>query len=440
MSRRILVVALALAAGPVAAAESLEQGLLVQAREVIRACKAKGYDSVGVLKFHASKDGKTVSDNVGTLNLSLARRLEIALVLQNDKANPVKIIRDASRVASTIPGANHMNPADDRGRAALFGAKYPLLWGSDKVAPAAFVTGLAFVRDDLKSMSVQLLMFDPTAPPAKVGGRLTADVQAGQLGEMGESFALRGAFDDDPPTPPAPDQPAAAAVRVKTGAAAHPLQGNGSPVQLEFRYDGQKVPLEFRDGKGFVPTPRLGQKVELVLTRDGNPKDTYGVVLKVNGENSLSRQTGPDLECRKWVMPPGCKPYTIRGYQVDDKTAEEFKVLSALESAKQAVNYGADVGTVTLSVFRNQTGKPPAPPLDDTAAREQAVKSQVVPKKDTYDQVLSELTGEFGTKGAFGDGGGLVVPGGRIESGTRLAKFTPDPIPLATVTVVYYTP
>ena len=53
----------------------IERALVRHASEVIQKLKEKGYKNVGVLKFLAVKDGGTLTDNVGTLNLLLAQRL-----------------------------------------------------------------------------------------------------------------------------------------------------------------------------------------------------------------------------------------------------------------------------------------------------------------------------------------------------------------------------
>jgi hypothetical protein len=96
------------------------------------------------------------------------------------------------------------------------------------------------------------------------------------------------------------------------------------------RYNGKKVPLELKNGKAFVPEPQEGQTVELGLKQDGS-KNRYGVVLKVNGENTLEKERLPDLTCHKWVLDPGYGPWAIRGYQVGD-VLEKFRVASIAES------------------------------------------------------------------------------------------------------------
>ncbi len=84
----------------------LERQLLVVAKDLIKEFQARGHTTVGVLKFQVCKDGKTLSDNVGTLNLLLARRLEVALVLANNPRRPINIIDNASAVAHRTPARN----------------------------------------------------------------------------------------------------------------------------------------------------------------------------------------------------------------------------------------------------------------------------------------------------------------------------------------------
>ena len=120
-----LPVVLALAA-PAAAAPTLEEALVANAPAVVKRLQAMGCRNVGVLKFLATKDGDKLSDNVGTLNMTLANRLEIALLLANDPKTPLGIITNASAVAQRTPGASHLTKD---GRLKLFGARYPLAPG-----------------------------------------------------------------------------------------------------------------------------------------------------------------------------------------------------------------------------------------------------------------------------------------------------------------------
>src|SRR5262249_40174129 len=129
---RTAFIAAALAVGATAPArgDDLESALLDRAKGLIKHCQENKYKTVGVLKFLGAKQGGGLSDNLGTINTLLARRLEVALVLANDPRNPVNIIDDASAVAAKTPGANHYTA---EGRKSLFAAQYKLAWGDPKV-------------------------------------------------------------------------------------------------------------------------------------------------------------------------------------------------------------------------------------------------------------------------------------------------------------------
>src|SRR5215213_5211926 len=262
------LVVLAGVAAPAQAAD-LEGALLDRAKALIKHSQAKGYKTVGVLKFLGAKDGGDFSDNLGTVNALLARRLEVALVLANDPRNPVGVIDDASAVAARTRGANHRTP---EGRRALFAAPYKLAWGDPRarVTPDAFLTGLVEVSKDLKTVRVSFLAFDrvtnklepvPGIPDAVVANRAAA------LVELGESFTVRGAFDDgkvearpkanaknDPPkeeakNDPPPDLPKDTDViqqarDVRDKAARHPADDPNAPVKLTVLYTGKPVPIQ----------------------------------------------------------------------------------------------------------------------------------------------------------------------------------------------------
>src|SRR5262249_16112119 len=147
-----------------------------------------------------------------------------------------------------------------------------------------------------------------------------------------ESFLLRSPSDEETVI--------RTAARVLQRQARHPLQESALPIRLEVLYDSKVRKIEHSQGRAFVPGPRQGQNVGFRLVRDGW-KERYGVVLKVYGENTVGRQRLPDLHCRRWILAPGSKPITIRGYQMDDKEAEEFKVISPVESKAREMSYGA---------------------------------------------------------------------------------------------------
>jgi hypothetical protein len=279
----LVLVTLSLTAGlPARAAEAptLERGLVKQAPALIKRFQANGYKNVGVLKFLVNRAGaKGLNDNAGTLNMLLARRLEVALALANDPRKPIGILRNASAVAARTKGANHRESA---GRKRLFAARYPLAWGRPprEVQADAFVTGVAQVSKDLRTLEVALFAFDKDRNKlAPVGSDFKVRVDAGKLAELNESFALRGLFDDG--------KAVLAAAKVKDGAR-HPLKDRNLPVRLTVLYGGKPVPMKYEGGKAYSPGPREGQEVAFRLPRDGS-KGRYGVVLKVSGENTIGR-------------------------------------------------------------------------------------------------------------------------------------------------------
>jgi hypothetical protein len=457
----IAFVILAGFAAPARAAD-LESALLDRAKGLIKHCQANKYQTVGVLKFLAAKEGSPFTDNLGTINALVARRLEVALVLANDPRNPIGIIDDASAVAARTPGASHRNP---KGREILLAARYKLAWGDPRVrvTPDAFLTGVVSVGKDLKTLRVSFLYFDrttkklesvPGVPDAVVTNRAAA------LVEMGESFAVRGAFDggkveakptgkaeaganpkaknepskqqakNDPPADLPKDKDVIQQAKdVRDQAARHPAEDPNAPVRLTVLYDGKPVPIRVEGGKAFVPEPAAGQRVEFVMVRD-TKAGRYGVVLKVNGENTLDKERLPDARCRMYVLTNPNETVPVRGYQLGTDRVETFRVLSVPESKAREVNYGTDVGTITLTVFPE--GKAPAPDLSEDAAEKSAVAAADLPAEPSksFDALKAKLLEDANR--------GLIAEGAQVEGKVQVVKFTAAATPVMTLTVIYY--
>jgi hypothetical protein len=416
----------------------LNRALVRQAEPVIKLCQKRGYKNVGVLKFLATKDNKSFNDNVGPLNLLLARRLEIAMILQNDRLAPVGIAVDANTVAAGLKGASYLKKDE---RAHLFDAEYSAAWGGQKVKPDAFVTGAVSISPDLRTLSITLMMFDrenntlEDLAKLKLIPAFQAAMLPSYLSEVGETFLLRGAFDPETTIPEkGVEQALTTAVAVKQQTEKHPVAQKAVPVTLTVKYDGQPVTLEMRDGEAFLPEPKDGQKVTMELSRDGS-KERYGVVLKVNGENTLRRQRLPDLECRKWVLDPGDPTLTLKGYQVDQKTIQEFRVASAVESKEREMSYGPHVGTISMSVFRETKARQK---LDlstegqfaSLVSRGEVAKTKTPP--DDYDALKTSLLEDANR--------GLIVEGEQVPGNVITVEFTPDPTPIMCLTLIYYRP
>jgi len=433
---RVAALALMLAgiAGPTPVrADTLEAALLKQAPQVIGYLKVHGYRNVGVLKFRVKKGNQPASDHVGPLNLNLAGRLEIALVLANDNQVPLGIIRDADGVAATLPGANHLTRP---GRQALFRGRYPLAWGDQQVAPDAFLTGVAVVSPDLKQMTVAILAFGKDARTLDNVVRFTASTDAPALAEAGESFLIRGAFDAGR-TEEVRETVVASAARVKVTPETNPLRDASAPVALEIRYDNQLVPLEIRDGKAEVREPREGEKIAFVLRKIDRTSDRYGVVLLVNDVNTLFKERTAPLHAPKWILGPDHRETVVHGYQTGAQTAEAFRVLAPEESKSHAVHYGPAAGTITLVVFREQTVREEPPLLDDDAEDVVALSRGVLPAERP--QTLAALKFRL-REGRRGEARGLIGEGQRIGAAVRNVAFPPDPTPVMSATITYFRP
>jgi hypothetical protein len=429
--------AIAWCGSPVVRADEIDQKLLEHAPDVLSYLRGKGHKSVGVLKFRAKKGRELASDNVGTLNMTLANRLEIALALANssDAKLQVALARNASAVAASLPGANHLN---QEGRARLFEAKYPPAWGKDDVTPDAFVTGVAVVSDDLREMTVALLGFDRQSQTLeRIGTPFTASTDALALSELGESYLLRGAFDHGN-LELARAKAVESAAEVKLTASAFPLNDPNVPATLEARYDERPVPIDVRDGKGFLPEPQPGQRVSFAIKRTAKASDRLAVVLKVNGENTLFREKLPDLQCRKWILEPNGQPILVRGYQRSAQDAEEFRVASHEESKANEVRYGDDVGTVTITVFAEKPGKsPPSDLPSDTAEDLAALTRGIVPEQTPLN--LAALKHQLRDDASFDNRSrGLILSGAQTLQATRFVRFTAEPVPVMSVTITYY--
>ena len=438
-----LVVGLGLATAvgtPTARGDTLDAALLKEAPAVLRYLKDHGYQNVGVLKFRIKKGAGPASDRVGPLNLNLASHLQIALVLANDNRAPLGIIRDADAVAATLPGANHLTRS---GRQVLFRGRYPLAWGDEPVEPDAFLTGVAVVSPDLKQMTVAILAFGKDGEGLEKVTQFTASTDAPTLAAAGESFLIRG-FADEGRVETVREKAIEEAVKVKATPEANPLRDAAAPVALEIRYDDQPVPLEIRDGKAEIREPREGQKVSFLLRKVDRTAERYGVVLVVNGENTLFKERIAPFHARKWILSSDHPSTPILGYQTGEHTAESFRVLSQEESKSDAVHYGPEAGLITMVVFREKAKPKPTegpsapPPLDDKAEDQVAMSRGVLPRGQP--QTLAALKFQL-REGVDLRGRGMIKEGEkRDDVAIKQVEFQPDPTPVMSATVTYYKP
>lgn len=423
--------------------ERLGQSLRSLANATIEYCQTNELKSVGVLKFGLFDSEGNATAKTGTINSLLADRMEVALVLANDARQPVTLIEDASAVAAEIENATHMSK---EGRKLLLNAQYSAMWGDEKLKPDALVTAIGEISADFKSITLSLLVLDKKSEEIQpLGGDKVIAINANLLAETGASFSTRGAFDGGhlkgpdqttttrPSTALPPDDlPTESAAEILAGKSTHPLADPQSPVTLQVLYDGVPVDFQFVKGKARIIEPSQGQTVELILTKDSTNR-RYGVVVKVNGQNTLYKQQAPDPQCAKWVLSqPGYRK-SIKGFQIrGENTLEQFKVLSQSESKNREMDYGKDVGTISVSVFPE--GEPDKLELDQDVRDSKLVEASLLPKK------ASSTFGALKAKLLAGANRGLIAEGNVTANAVKTVKFRCSRTPIMSAVAEYYSP
>jgi len=423
---------------------SLEKALLQQSSTILKFAQQQGYKNLGVLKFRIREGNGKPSDRNGLLNRNLAERLELALILKNRPLTPVGIIHNASDVAAKISGASHLTAA---GRQNLFSTTYPLAWGTTKVTPDAFLVGVVLVETDFKTVLVGISAFGRNDEKLRDVVKFSASLTTNELVEIGASFNTRSVFGGGAVKfsagereKKAADAAAQQTELIKSDRASHPLNEKSSPVTLTVQYDGSSVPIEFRDGGAYIREPSERQKVTLTLLRTNSAdKGRYAIVLKVNGENTLYRQRLKDLDCSKWILGPNSGSIKIEGFQLDDQQRQQFQVLSQQASRAREMDYGADVGTISLVVFQEQGPATPAPePVNilDEEAEDFAILSRgTFPKvqPESLEALKSQLAQSSTNRG-------LITEGQTVAGAVRKVTFEVDPVPIMAASITYYQP
>lgn len=410
--------------------------------------KAKGkYKTIGVLKFQVQKGDGRLDDNLGTINMSLARRLEMALIFaqKGDKGPPkpedlVLIVKNASATVATAdqaaPGEFAIDTADGRKR--FFKLRYRPYWGTEKeVSADALIAGWATLSPDLKKTSVKLKWFD--AAGIEDVGSFDLDNTVSDLVMTGQSFVTR----DGAAGPKASFAAAADLARPEQDAgpfapAAKPL------VVLKIEYAGKAVPVKWKDGKGQIPDfEDTTQKVKFVLERGEAAKGrSLGVVLKVNGVNTLFREENPaNAACSKWMLNDEYQKFEIVGFQESGTESKEFVLKTPREyqnSLKsKTMYYGKETGCIEMVVFQDVKDAAPKTPESPSPGTMTAILTAEHQGKDAH---LPETWGEakvalnrqpFQTKN-------LLAPGPGVPWEIKEVQFTAYPTPVMAATIRYW--
>ncbi|WP_020470059.1 hypothetical protein [Zavarzinella formosa] len=463
----------ALFSGAVQAQDSLDLAFREAAPKILAKLKADGDTSAGVLKFMVKVGDKPASDMVGELNMSLADRLEAALILASD-SEKFGFVRRASLtvVGNQDPRASHLTVS---GRMAFFDEKYPHAWKAEKIVPSSFVTGLALLDPKTRKMKLEFQVFrkdgeiHPLLEPLDVALSRRTMVEAGfsyaltaenspkLFGEIRErGTKAKGAvkLKEEEEIVVRADEIANQGERPKPGSlSAEPTAEtalNLSPVKWRILYDDKPQTIV----AGSVPEPTASQTVKFEI-ENTDPKTTHAVVLKVNGINTLFSQEIDSDQCSKWVLAPNTK-VTIAGFQREGSLADPFKVLPPEESKAEFVRYGPLAGTFRMTVFTGEEAAADPYAADKLEYRKQpeyltsvaiarGVSNGVTRQNPgSLKRLQANLLDVFEESGKLDPTGarGLVVKGtDPTASPVNAVFFKPTPtVPTADITVRYYQP
>lgn len=363
---------------------------------------AKNCKRVGVLKFRITHQGvRKRVDNTSPLNKLCADLVEDALAnaakALGQQGNQVLIIRDASRTAAGLAGANHTTLGGQR---KLFRAKYPTADGA-RVGIDAFVTG--DIRLQADTMDVDIYGVLARSEKFMLLRKRNISLN-GQRHAVGMSFQRREI---------------GGGTRLHVGAQAPQAQPGAALVSFAVSYDGMEVQPQIVRGVAQIRAPAPGQRVTLKLCRLDTTDRMLAAVVRVNGENVLGRDRLADIVAAKYVLPPEAEPVVISGFQKDREQADAFVVAARDKARELEVYYGEDVGTISLTLFREGT---PTDPLDPNLRA-------ILERKSSG--VVAEGYAERS----------IIVGGAAIKQRVRpVEAMIWDPIPLVSTVISYFDP
>jgi hypothetical protein len=330
------------------------QGALVSAVE-----EAK-YKNVGVLPFEVQFGDKNPSFHRGDLNKLMATRLGNMLILANvlkDANDAFGVVTDAglqaqAQAAKTDKKAKATwRTAEERAK--LFTYAYTRAWedAGKPNAPVkidAFVTGLVKVpKDPKKESTVIVQLFDKTSKELRTIAEFPVPTETSTLADMHLAYKVEirdlkdlskkqvdivegpGAEDKDPNKKPKPTT---------------------APYSdyLDFKvfYDDKEV--EIANGK--LPNPEAGtKKIHFKMT---NKNEQTGVVILVNGVNTLGDERDREPEAySRWVLEAN-KTYGVYGFYPDDKTVKAF-VEGKNEEAQEGDFVPSQAYKIQIIVFKS---------------------------------------------------------------------------------------
>jgi hypothetical protein len=448
-----------LAAGSVLAtgaarADRLDKELDRRMPDLLAGLKKK-YKAAGVLPFRV-QEGAGRESLTAPLCGRMAERVETLLMIHNgpDETKALGLVRDVT-------------PPRSGDRESLFRNRYPLAWGSAKVRPDVFLTGKVTLSKDRRTTEVALEAFDRGSPrTTRLLARFDFPTDAAVLRELGHSFVLsrdareklrggRGAFDElligeagakgqankkpgaaKEATTPRKAAPEAGGPRDIGGIAFEMLVGDAQEPAAIQRSAASADNVRFE-----VMSPRVKEKVAFRL-RNTTGK-TLGVVLQLNGVNTLFEQKLPPEQAAKWKVQPR-ERLVVDGFH----SKEGVKRVEVLVDAA-AERLGDKKGLIEIDVFEEAGGKKGdakpdgeklfsargLPPSKQRLAREsyQGLRSALLKSAELKSVVKKEVVaGKVLMREA-------LVPAEKTEKGPGLKQedFV-NPVPVARLVIKIY--
>ena len=440
----------------------LESQLLAQVEQLVSQLQEAGVENIGVLKFAVrNRFQQEFPGNKGYLNRRLTEKTEVALALaKTNGKQEIRLIANATDIASQIPGATHLRDVESRDR--LFTRNYPLAWqmenGSKEARPDAFLFGVAEISDDLRKMTISLSAF--LREDLRNGlrhesefistGDFQVDIDIDDLLASGEGYALNSRGESN-----RREQVFKNALKGRQGARQkHPFKSPDRPLELEILYDGRPQKLlyfntgEVNDPGAYLREPTPEQKVEFrIKRRNSNDRNRYGILLRVNGTNTLLKQRLPDNRCALWVSEPEQPMILVSGFQLSTGTNGKrlpFTVLGAKESLDLLSFYGSDLGLISMTVFA-EADEVELRETDVEESRDlrlHTIKKSTIPKKTAANRSMfgksltDQILAQTSTRGAISVDEDVAPE----KSATRDVKFRRATIPVFAASVRYYKP
>ncbi len=455
-SRMLLLAAVVgVAVGSVARADRLDAQLNQTMPLLVDQLKKK-YKNVGVLRFRVADAGQPESF-ASPLAGRMAERVETLLVLHagENESKALGVIHNAGVTAARAK--IHSWYASVANRKKLFDLSYPLAWGTKEVKADVFLTGKVEISKDRSQSTVTLEYFDKSNPE-KLQRLATIRQKTDRfvLRDLGYSYVLSRSSKDKlrvaKRSSEELDEYVAQQVQVNQQQNNHSQQQQGQPEPkniggIEFTMLVNQSPVQPRRSvsqndpvRYEVTSPEVGAKVAFRL-RNTTKDKTLGVVLRLNGLNTINEQTNDPESAMKWVIEPG-KSYLLNGfYEVntsaqqatdrgkkptkrDDQTSAQqelkykpFKILVGEDVTtflqQKGEQMGSSKGLIEIDVFEN--GTHPSDPSEEEShlliTPRGLPPSKVKQARSSFNSLKTELmrNARLKTKVVSRQEGGVIV-------------------------------